>query len=212
MEQLEFNKTTKLLEKYKLPYAKSKLVNSLDKAVKAAKEISYPVVLKIISKDIIHKSDIKGIMFADDEDELISSFEKLEKIAKRKKAKLDGILIQKKESGKEVIVGMKHDSQFGPVILFGLGGVFVELMKDVSFRIAPIDKKEAEAMIDEIRSSEILKGFRGESPVKISALTDILVKVSNLSMKEKKILEIDFNPIIIDEKSAKIADARVMVE
>jgi acyl-CoA synthetase (NDP forming) len=144
------------------------------------------------------------------EEELKAAFEAIKKSAK--KTKIEGILVQKMEQGKEVIIGMKQDPQFGPVIMFGLGGVFVEVLKDVSFRVAPIDKKEAEEMINEIKSSEILKGVRGEKPVKISALIDLLIKISNLAVKEKNILEIDLNPVMIDEKSAKVVDVRMMIE
>lgn len=213
MQQLEFNKTIKLLDKYKISYPKSRLATSPEKATKIAKELGYPVVLKIISKDIVHKSDVGGVKVnLKTEEELTSAYEELLKSVKKKspKAKLEGVLVQKMESGIEAIIGMKRDPQFDAVIMFGLGGVFVEVLKDVSFRIAPIDKIQAEKMINEIQAIEILKGVRGEKPVKISALVDLLVKVSKLSITNKKILELDLNPVIVDEKSAKVADVRLM--
>ena len=215
MQQLDFNKTKKLLDKYKLPYPKSNIATSPDKAVKIAKQIGYPIVLKIVSKDIIHKSDVGGIKTnITNEDELVSAYEDIIKSVKKKssKAKIEGILVQKMESGTEVIIGMKRDPQFDAVIMFGLGGIFVEVLKDVSFRVAPIDKQEAEQMIDEIKSSKILKGVRGSPAVKISALVDLLVKVSKLAIENKKILELDLNPVMVDETSARIIDARIMVE
>ena len=114
------------------------------------------------------------------------------------------------ERGKEIIVGMTRDPQFGSVLMFGLGGVFVEVLKDVSFRIAPIGKEEAEEMIEEIKASKILKGIRGEKPVNTEKLVDILVKVSKLA-ENKKILEVDLNPVIVNETSAIIVDARIML-
>jgi acetyl-CoA synthetase (ADP-forming) len=215
MQQQDFNKTVKLLDKYKLPYPKSKLATSLEKAIKIAKAFGYPVVLKIISKDIIHKSDVGGVKTnLQNEKELTSAYENLLKSVKKKspRSKIEGVLVQKMGAGIEVIIGMKQDSQFGPVLMFGLGGIFVEVMKDVSFRVAPINKDQAEEMINEVKSSAILKGTRGVKPIKISALVDLLVKTSKLSVENKKILELDFNPVMVDEKSAKIIDVRIMIE
>ncbi|MEE9525228.1 MAG: acetate--CoA ligase family protein [Candidatus Woesearchaeota archaeon] len=213
MQQLDFQKTKKLLEKYKLPFAKSDLATSPEKAVAIAKKIGYPVALKVISKDILHKTDIGGVKTnIQDEKELSSSYDSILTKAKKKfpKAKIDGILIQKMESGIEVIIGMKRDPQFDVVLMFGLGGIFTEVLKDVSFRIAPIDKQQAEEMIDEIKANQILKGTRGTSPVKISALVDILTKISKLAIENKKIRELDLNPIIVNETSAAIVDIRIL--
>ena len=214
MEQLAFDKTIKLLEKYKLPYSKSKLASSLERAAKFAKEIGFPVALKVISKDIVHKSEANGVKTnLNNEEEVVAAYGEILKSSKKKfpRAKIDGILVQRMEQGIEVIIGMNRDPQFDAVIMFGLGGVFVEVLKDVSFRIAPIDKKEAEGMIKEIRSKKILEGARGRKPVNISALADMLVNISKLS-ENKKILEIDLNPVVVDDKSARVVDVRMMIE
>lgn len=209
--QLNFNKTEHLLKKYKIPYCESVLCKKTEDALKAIKKIRYPAVLKISSKNIIHKSDVGGVITnIKNEKELKKSFESLLKKFEKKKIKINGIILQKQKTGKEIIVGMKKDKQFGPVIMFGMGGIFVEVFKDVSFRIAPIDKKEARKMIEETKSYEILKGIRGKKSVNINALTDILEKLSKMIMKETKILELDFNPIIVNQKTAEVVDARII--
>ncbi len=211
MPQLSFNRTKKIIDNYDLPFVKSFLVRSLDNAVRKSKEIGYPVAMKISSTDIIHKSDAGCVSAGiENEEQAKKGYEKIINNAKKKKAKIEGVIVQKNISGEEVIIGMKCDSQFGPAIMFGLGGILVELFEDVSLRIAPIDKKTAEEMIGEIKASEILKGARGKEPVNIKALADILVKVSKLSMKNKKLDSIDLNPVIVDKRSAKIVDARII--
>ncbi|MBW2996096.1 acetate--CoA ligase family protein [Candidatus Woesearchaeota archaeon] len=215
MKQMDFQKEKKLLERYKLPFAKSDLASSPEKALAIAKKFGYPVAIKAISKDIIHKSDIGGVKVnIQNKEELTSAYNSMLTAIKKKspKAKIEGILIQKMESGVEVIIGMKRDPQFDAVVVFGLGGMFTEILKDVSFRIAPITKQEAEEMINEIKSSQILRGVRGSPPVKISALVDLLVKASRLAIENKKIQELDFNPVIVDEKTAVIVDVRILTE
>jgi len=215
MEQLDFNKTKKLMDKYKLDYPSSGIAESREEAIKTAKRIGYPVVLKVIAKEIIHKSDVGGVIGdIKNEDEVSAAYEEILSSVKKKfrRVKIEGVLVQKMEQGVEVIIGMKRDPQFGAVVMFGLGGVFVEVMKDVSFRIAPIEKAEAEEMINEIKGVNILKGVRGRKKVNISALVDLLFKVSKISMAKKDILELDLNPVIVDEKKAKVVDARIIVE
>lgn len=210
---LDFEKTKKLLERFKLPLVNSVLVKKPEQLIKLSKKIGFPCVLKISAADIIHKSDIGGVKIGiKNEEELIKAYDEIIRNAKKKKAKLEGVLIQKMEQGKEVIIGMKNDSQFGPVIMFGLGGVFVEVLKDVSFRIAPVDKKQALDMIKEIKGYKILEGIRGEKAVNIGALVNIIVKTSDMVLKNKKIKELDFNPVIINEKKATIVDARIIFE
>ena len=211
--QLNFENTKKISEKYKLPLVSSILVKKPEQLSKSAKKIGFPLVLKISSSDIIHKSDVGGVKVGiETEEELIEAYNDIIKNIKKKKIKIDGILMQKKEEGKEVIVGVKKDPQFGPVIMFGLGGVFVEVLKDVSFRITPVDKKEALAMIKEIKGYKILEGIRGGKAVNIDSLVNIIVKISDMVLKNKKITELDFNPIIADEKKAVIVDARIIIE
>lgn len=206
MEQLEISKTIKLLEKSKLNFVRSKIVNTPEDAVKAAKELKFPVAIKLLSKDILHKSD-KGFVeiSIQNETEVIGVCNKMIKKYKKRNFQL---LVQRMASGFEVIVGMKKDPQFGNVIVFGLGGIFTEILKDTSLRIAPVDKKEAIEMIKEIKSFQILNGARGKKPINLSVLADIITRTSNL----KNIKELDFNPVIVNENSAVIVDARIIAE
>jgi len=214
MQALSFQKTREILSKYKIPFCETYLVNSKREALMLAKKLGFPVVLKVFSPDILHKTDVGGVKIGiENERDLKRAFDEILFSLKEKKpkAKIEGMLIQKQIFGKEVVVGMKRDLAFGPVLMFGLGGIFVEILNDVAFRVAPITKREALKMIREIKSFKILKGFRGEKPVNIEKIAEIIVKVSKLSLKEEKIQEIDLNPIIANEKGAQVVDARVLL-
>lgn len=213
MKQFEFKKMVNLLEKHKIPFCKGKLVKRPGDAVKAAKVIGWPVVLKVISKDVVHKSDIGGVITGIMDEECVENgFEKIMRSVRRRmpKAKVEGILVQRQCDGEEVIVGMKRDMQFGPVIMFGLGGIFVEVLKDVVFRICPVDRKMAREMISEIKCFPILKGVRGKRSVNVDAIADVIAKVSKMVMDKREIAELDLNPVIVDEKKAYVADVRMM--
>ncbi len=207
-------KTLEVLKKKRFPVVKNAFVKS-ENLLKEAKKLKFPLVMKLISPDIIHKSDAKVVVLdIENEEELEKAYEKVIKNAKKFKrnVKIEGIFLQEMVSGEEVIVGMKRDPQFGPVIIFGLGGIFVEILKDVSFRIAPVDKKMALEMIKEVNGAKILEGVRGQKKAKIDDLASIITKTSNLVIDDKKILEIDFNPIIVNNKEAKIVDMRILKE
>jgi len=200
---IEEKEAEKILKRYKIPICISKICNS-KKDVFSCK-IEFPIVLKALSPKIIHKTDSGAVIVGiKNKTELRMAFEKFKKFGEI------NYLIQKQEEGKEIIIGMKRDAQFGPVILFGLGGVFVEVFKDVSFRIAPLSKKDIYEMINEIKAIKILKGFRGEKSVNLDKVSDILSKLSVLSLKEKHISEIDFNPVIVNETRAVVVDARLI--
>jgi len=207
MPLLNFQQTKKLLLKYKIPIFQTEIFNSEKKAEKFGKKIGYPVVLKIFSSTILHKTDIGGVKTnIKNNKELKNAFSDLIKIKR-----IEGILVQKMGKGKEIILGMKRDFQFGPVLMFGLGGIFVEALKDVSFRICPVSKKEAMRMIKEINGYPILKGQRREKPADIKKLVQIITKLSELSLKEKNVKEIDLNPIMINEKGAWAADFKFIL-
>ena len=204
--------TIELLKKYNVPVTESKIFDSKKDAINSKQD--FPIVLKIISSDIIHKTDAGGIKTdIKNKKELKIEINNMELRVKKKfpKAKLQ-FMIQKQESGKEVIIGMKRDEQFGPVILFGLGGVLVEIFKDVSMRIAPITMSDINEMVDEIKAAKLLTGYRGEKAVDIKSLKNILLNISKLSLKEKNIVEIDFNPVIVNEKYATVVDARILTK
>jgi acyl-CoA synthetase (NDP forming) len=214
MNQLPIDKTLNLLSKNNLPIAKCAAVKTIEAAAKEAGRIGYPVVLKGMSSEVIHKTDAGAIITGiKNELELAKAYSKIEKAVKKKSKKgIEFMLIQKEISGTEIIIGMKRDPQFGPVIMFGLGGVFVEVLKDVSFRIAPLEKDDCISMIKEIRGYAVLEGARGKKKANIEAIAKLLMSVSALAEKNKQIIEMDLNPIMVDEKSAIIADVRLMVE
>lgn len=204
-----------ILQLYGVPTPEFKVATNEEEAVKFAQEIGYPVVMKIVSPDIIHKSDAGGVKVnIKNDEEAREAFNTIIENAKRYKsdANLWGVIVYKMlPLGKEVIVGMIRDPQFGPAIMFGLGGIFVEILKDVSFRVAPITKEEALDMIREIKAYPILAGARGEKPVNIDALAKFIVKVSQLAVELPEIKELDINPIFAYEDSAVAVDARMLL-
>ena len=210
MKLLSFEKTKKLLRKYKIPILETEVVKTKKEAKKVAKKLGYPVVLKFWSPEILHRTE-KGLVKTEikTDKELEKSFEEI--LKKSKGLQAEGILVQKMARGIEVACGMKKDSSFGPVLMFGLGGVFIELLKDVSFQIAPISRKEALEMIKGIKSFNILKGFRGQVPVKLGRIADILVKLSKISLENPEIKEIDLNPVFVGEKRVQVADFKFIV-
>ena len=192
-----------------MPIAKSIVTKDVKKAEKSVKE--YPAVLKIISPKASHKTDIGGVKIANNKQELEKEFNLLIKLSKKKKLPLEGILVQEYIKGREVIIGIKNDPSFGHAIMFGIGGTMVEIFKDVTFRICPIEESDAESMIQELKAKQILYGVRGEKAVNINLLKRILVQASLIPKKHKNIEELDINPLIINEKEAKAVDVRVVV-
>jgi len=201
---------------YGVPVAKVKLAKTSSEAVKNADEIGYPVVLKIVSPDILHKSDAGGVIVnVKSADEVKEGFNKIINNAKQYKAEANvlGVLVQEMApSSTEVIVGMTKDPTWGPALMFGLGGIFVEVLKDVSFRVAPITERDANEMVREIKAFKILEGIRGQPPADIDAIVDILLKISKLVMENPKIDEIDLNPVFVYEDGAKAVDTRILLK
>lgn len=206
---LDFESTKKLLAKYKIPQVKVAIVKDFKQAILFSKQNGFPVVLKIFSPKIIHKTDIGGVVIdIKNEKDLLVSWKKIEKIAKTRKTE---IIIQKMIFGEQLIIGAKKDSVFGPVIAFGLGGIFVEILKDLSFRLAPFTNKEAKEMINEIQGNKILKGYRNREPVNLKKLEEILLSLSLMVSREEQIKEIDLNPIIANKKGSLVIDAKIIV-
>ena len=201
---------------YGIPVTKFRVAKTADEAVKFAEEIGYPTVLKIVSPDVIHKFDVGGVVLSlKSPEDIRDAYKKiLENVKKQKpEAKVKGILVQEMApSSTEVIVGSTKDPQFGPALMFGLGGIFVEVLKDVTFRIAPITERDAREMITEVKAYPILKGYRNQPPADIDAIVKILLKTSKLVMDHQEIKELDLNPIIVYEKGAKTVDARIILE
>ena len=204
-----------VLENYKIPIPKWKVVKSAKEAGEFAEKIGYPVSLKIVSKDIVHKTDVGGVfVFLDNKKSVEDSFNQIMKNVKNHapKAKIEGVIESRMiDQSHPVIVGGTKDSIFGPTIMFGHGDVFVELLDDVSFRVLPIDKKEAEEMMKETKIYQILKGYRGH-PVDHNAVVDILLKTAKLLEQNPEIKELDMNPIFVLKKGAYAVDARIILE
>ena len=170
------------------------------------------MVLKIISQKALHKTELKAIRVVKQEEDLEKEFNELLKLNKKKRLNMDGILVQEFVEGKEIIVGLKKDMTFGHVIMLGLGGIFVELLKDVTFRACPITKEDSQSMINDLKGNKILFGFRGEKGVNIELLKELLVKTSKIPLKNQKIAELDINPLIINDKKALVVDARIVLK
>lgn len=205
-----------IMQLYKIPVTKFEIAETEDAVVKAAGRIGFPVVLKILSPDIVHKSDVGGVLINLETAEAVrEGFQTImNNIMKHQpKAKITGVFVQEfAPIGIEVIIGSLKDPQFGPALMFGLGGIFVEVLKDVSFRVAPITKYDAQEMIKEIKGYPILTGIRGQEPSDIDALVQILLQVSKLVMDHSEINQLDLNPIFSYPKGAKCVDARIILE
>lgn len=201
---------------YDIPVTKFELARTEEEAVKFANTIGFPTVLKIVSPDIIHKSDIGGVIVGlKNADDVRRGYKQILQNVKKHnpKAKIVGVLVQEMAPpSTEVIVGAIKDPQFGPAVMFGLGGVFVEVLKDVTFRIAPITEDDAREMISEVKAYPLLKGYRNTPPADIDAIAEILLNTSKLVTDHLEIKELDLNPIIVYEKGAKAVDARIILE
>ncbi len=204
-----------VLKAYGIPLPKSILATKESEATVAAKKIGYPVVMKIASPQIIHKSDAGGVRVGlKTPQEVKKAFKEIIKNAKRydKKATIKGVLVQEMvKGGKETIIGSKQEPGFGPVVMFGMGGIYVEVLKDVTFRIAPITDSEADDMISSIKTNKLLQGVRGEKPSDVQKLSECLQKISQLVTDFEEIKELDLNPVLVFEKSkgCKVVDVRI---
>ncbi|WXG45809.1 MAG: acetate--CoA ligase family protein [Candidatus Atabeyarchaeum deiterrae] len=200
---------------YGMPVTRFKVVKSAEEAVKFATEIGYPVVVKIVSPDVLHKSDVGAVKInLKNAEEVKSAFEEISKNVKKFKsnAKITGYIVEQlAPQGHEVIVGMAKDPQFGPALMFGLGGIFVEVLKDVSFRIAPLTEYDAREMVQEIKGYPILTGIRGQKPADVDSIVDIILRVSKLVTEHPEIEQLDLNPVFVYSKGSKIVDARIIL-
>jgi len=207
-----------VLEAYGFPTPKSILCTTEQECINAARQIGYPLVMKIVSPDIIHKSDAGGVKVGiKTDDELRNSFNTITENALKYKsdAKIKGVLVQEMvKSAKETILGASQDPTFGPVIMFGLGGIYVEVLKDVVFRIVPIDEQEAMNMVESIKTIKLLKGVRGEKSSDLRAISDSLQRLSQLVVDFPEIKEFDINPLLVLEegKGARVVDARIIIK
>jgi succinyl-CoA synthetase beta subunit len=193
------------------------VARSLDEAVRLAEKIGHPVVMKVVSRDILHKSDAGGVALdLVNTEEVIDAYQAIIQSCRayNPRAVIQGIEVSEMvKRGTEVILGARKDNAFGPVVMVGLGGIYVEVMKDVAFRAAPLNRNEIMSMIEEIKSYPLLLGVRGEGRKDIEGIVDTLVKLATLIQQSKSITDIEINPLMVYEQGqgSKAVDVRVLV-
>ena len=205
-----------LLKQAGIDVVDTRLATSKDEAISISQELGFPVVLKIASADVVHKSDAGGVKLGLETPEQVGkAYDDIMAAIKKEypQAKIQGVSVQKMaRTGVEVIIGMSKDAQFGPVLMFGLGGILVEILKDVSFRIVPLVKRDAAEMIREIKGYPLLEGYRGQEPVDVANLENLILKVSDFVEKNPDIKELDLNPVFAYKDGAVAVDARIVLE
>ena len=215
-KQLTEIEAKRLIKEAGIPVVETVLATTKKEAISLSHQLGFPVALKIVSPDIIHKSDAGGVKLGLGNaaqvgkaySEILSSIKK-----HNPQARIQGVSVQKMaRPGIEIIIGMTKDQQFGPVLMFGLGGILVEVLKDVSFRIVPLTPRDAHEMIREIKGYPVLEGYRGHEPADVPFLENLLVKVSEFVDKNPEIKELDLNPILAYKNGAIAVDARVILE
>ncbi len=214
MRLMNEHDSKRLFYKYGIKATKEKVAKDKQDAISAARAIGYPVVLKIVSSDISHKSDVGGVAVGiTDDSKLMEAYDAMIDSVKEKAphAIIDGVMVAEEVSGHEIIVGAKKDPQFGPVIMVGLGGILVEILKDVSFRVVPVSRDDAYQMLHELKSFKILEGARGKPKADLRSIVDAIVSISRLLSENKDIEELDINPLMVSGKKAVAADARIVV-
>jgi acetyl coenzyme A synthetase (ADP forming)-like protein len=210
--------TRPVLDAYDITLVQGELIVERGNIELAANQIGYPVVLKIASQDVLHKSEFGGIIInIQDDRELLEAVEKINKNVKSRspEARIEGYLLEKMApEGKEVIVGFKRDPGFGPLLMFGLGGIFVELFKDVAFRIAPIDSEEAKRMVAETKAFDLLSGWRGGTAHDVAGVVDTILKINQLAMDNPEIQELEINPLMVLSKGSGVLalDCRLILK
>jgi len=203
IEKMDDAKAYDLVKNSRLPVLKTIFIKK-DNDLDMIKKIGFPCYMKVSSPKIIHKTEVDGIVKVNSIEEAGEAFKKLMKIKFAEK-----VLVQEAKDGIELIIGSKSDLQFGQVVSVGIGGIYVEILKDVRFRICPIAAEDAENMVKELKGYDILAGARGKKPINFKALSEVLVKICNFSVKNK-IKEMDINPLMCDDKGCYIADVRIV--
>ncbi|MCY4617178.1 MAG: acetate--CoA ligase family protein [Chloroflexi bacterium] len=193
----------------------TRLATSIDEAAAHAAELGYPVALKVVSDSITHKTDVGGVeLGVADEAALRDAYLRIHErvTAAAPNADVQGVSVQPMaEAGAEVILGITQDQQFGPVLMFGLGGVFVEVLKDVAFRIVPLEPRDASEMVREIQGFPVLEGFRGTPAANLDAIESMLLKLSEFAEANPEIAELDLNPVFARPDGAVAVDARILL-
>jgi len=206
----------RILKQAGISVVETRLAKTQKEAVSFAQKIGFPVALKINSPEIVHKSDSGGVKLSlNNAAEVKKAYDEIVKKVKKQHphAVVHGVSVQKMlRPGTEVIIGTSKDLQFGPVIMFGLGGIFVEILKDVSFRVIPVERKDAQEMIQEIKGYPLLQGYRGKEPASIPALVEMIFKISKFVEENPQIKELDLNPVFAYRNKVVALDARIVLE
>ena len=204
-----------LLKQAGIDVVETKLAASKEEAIALSKQMGFPVAIKIASADVVHKSDAGGVKLnLEDEEKVGNAYDDIMQAIRQQypDAAIQGVSVQPMaRPGVEVIIGMSKDAQFGPVIMFGLGGILVEILKDVSFRIVPLEKRDAREMVQEIKGYPVLEGYRGQEAVDIENLENMILKVSSFIESNPQINELDLNPVFAYSDGAVAVDARVIL-
>ena len=205
-----------LLKQAGVDVVDTRLATSREKAISISQQLGFPVALKIASADVVHKSDAGGVKLGlKTATQAGKAYDDIMKAIKKQypEAKIEGVSVQKMaRPGVEVIIGMSKDAQFGPVLMFGLGGILVEILKDVSFRIVPLVRRDAREMVREIKGYPLLEGYRGQEPVDVANLEELILKVSDFVEQHPEVAELDLNPVFAYRDGAIAVDARVILE
>ena len=203
-----------LISAYGIPYPDHAVARSAKEAAEIADRLSYPVVLKIVSPDALHKSDVGGVVVGlEDARSTAEAYERVVASVRKRVpgADIQGVLVcRQAPDGLEVIVGALDDAMFGPTVMFGLGGIFTEVLKDVTFRIVPLERRDAKEMIREIRGHPLLEGARGQAGYDVEALVELLLAVSRIVTEQPGIEELDLNPVRLFEQGLMALDVRIL--
>jgi len=211
---LSYEEGKRVLEMWGVPVVPSKVATDRAGVTEAARFLGFPVVMKILSPDIVHKSNMGGVVTdLRTEEEAGRAFETMMENVKERKptARIQGVIVEKMLEGVEAIIGVTKESQFGHVLMFGMGGILVELLKDTSFRLIPIEPADAEDMMREVRGYALLEGFRGRR-ADIESLKGLLLKISDLIIHYPEIAGIDLNPVIASPSGSIVADVRIQMD
>jgi len=214
-EHLSEREALAVFECYGIPTIGYRTARDADEAVAAAQELGFPVVMKVLSPDVIHKSDVGGVAVdLRSPEEIREAFQRIMEAVAREvpEARVQGVLLEQFiKGGRETIIGVSHDPAFGPIVMFGLGGIYVEGLKDVVFRVHPVTRGDASEMVRSLRGGRILEGLRGEPGVDFEGLSEVVERVSQLVGDHERIVELDINPFLAFDDGGVAVDARIRV-
>jgi acetate---CoA ligase (ADP-forming) subunit beta len=202
----------KILSAYDVPVTNETVCTSPEEALIVAERIGYPVAMKVVSPQVVHKTEFKAVCLnVLNEKDVSEIYRSFEQESMRANFDLTGVLISEMAHGQEMIIGSTKDPQFGHLIMLGMGGISVEVYKDVSYRLVPVNELDVNDMLLEIKGAKLLYGFRGRERANIHALTNAIIKVSNMLKEIAEIAEMDLNPIFVSHEGVKVADARLLL-